>query len=503
MSTALREFGFLQMFRTPTKPNSFHLISHSNATVFFFLYFLASICIIGGGVSGLAAAITAANAVKNKPIDFKIILLEATSTLGGRVQSDVTDDGFVLDRGFAVFIEEYPVAKQLLDMQALELGKFLPGALVKCKGRSKLAKVADPFRQPEEIFNAIIAPVGSLLDKVKVLPLLFHSVSMEVEELFLEKETSTLEALKQRWGFGDDMINTFYKPFLEGIYLAPLQEQSSRMFHFVFKMFSQGAATLPAGGMGAVAKQLAEKATIAGVDLRTMTPVVSIQQNDSGTFEVELEGGTKQINAKSVILATDGEVAQKIMSNVDGFESLESLPENPQRAVGCLYYGFDTKVPIQEPILILNGMGSDRGTEAFPVNNVCFPSVVSPGYAPAGKSLCSVTVLKDAMEIYKGREKDLDRAVRQQLGTWFPDHKTAILDTWDLKKIYYIPKAQPSQFKGPFPANVNGGRNADSYRGKPLPTGLVICGDHMATATLNGALESGVNAGKAAAKIVK
>ena len=124
-------------------------------------------------------------------------------------------------------------------------------------------------------------------------------------------------------------------------------------------------------------------------------------------------------------------------------------------------------------------------------------------FRSAGKNLCSVTVLKDAMEIYKGREKDLDQAVRQQLGTWFPDHKTAILNTWDLKKIYYIPNAQPSQFKGPFPANVNGGRNADSYRGKPLPTGLVICGDHMATATLNGALESGVNAGKATAKLVK
>jgi phytoene dehydrogenase-like protein len=463
---------------------------------------LATICIIGGGVSGLTAAITASNAVTNRPDNFKVVLLEATPDLGGRVQSDVTDDGFVLDRGFAVFIEEYPVAKEVLDMEALNLGKFLPGALVKCKGRTQLAKVADPLRQPAEIFNAVIAPVGSIVDKIKVLPLLFHCVSKDLEELFQETEVSTMEALTKRWGFGDDMITKFYKPFLEGIYLAPLEEQSSRMFHFVFKMFSEGAATLPAGGIRAVSTQLSEKAAGAGVDLRTNTPVASVKVDEDGMFDIALAGGKKQIKAHTVILATDGQVAQKLMSTIVGLESLESLPENPQRSVGCLYYGFDSDVPIKEPILVLNGMGEERGTEDFPVNNVCFPSVVSPGYAPEGKGLCSVTVLKDTMELYKGREKDLDEAVRKQLGSWFPDHEADILETWDLKKIYYIPNAQPAQFHGPFPANINGGRASDSYRGLKLPTGLVVCGDHMATATLNGALESGVNAGRSAAKLV-
>jgi hypothetical protein len=50
---------------------------------------------------------------------------------------------------------------------------------------------------------------------------------------------------------------------------------------------------------------------------------------------------------------------------------------------------------------------------------------------------------------------------------------------------------------------VNGGRPCNTYRGKPLPDGLTVCGDHMATATLNGAIESGVNAGKEAVKIAK
>jgi NAD(P)-binding Rossmann-like domain len=72
-----------------------------------------SICIIGGGVSGLAAALTAVEKLDMKKK--KIILLEASPKVGGRVQSDTTADGYTLDRGFAVFIEEYPMAKKILD----------------------------------------------------------------------------------------------------------------------------------------------------------------------------------------------------------------------------------------------------------------------------------------------------------------------------------------------------------------------------------------------------
>jgi predicted NAD/FAD-dependent oxidoreductase len=48
---------------------------------------------------------------------------------------------------------------------------------------------------------------------------------------------------------------------------------------------------------------------------------------------------------------------------------------------------------------------------------------------------------------------------------------------------------------------VHGGRPSNTFRGKDLPGGLFVCGDHMATATLNGALGSGVSAGKEAAKV--
>ena len=394
--------------------------------------------IVGGGVSGLAAAVTAAEKAKKNQ---RIILLEASSKLGGRVQSEETDDGFVLDEGFAVFIEEYPDVKKLLDFEALKLKPFLPGALVKLKDRNTLARVADPLRNPADTIPSILAPVGTLLDKIEVLPLILNVRAKSVEELFSEREVDTETALIDRWGFSDDFIGKFLKPFLEGIYLAPLSQQSSRMFSFIFKMFSEGSATLPEGGMKAIADQLAKKAESLGVEIRTEHPVTSIsyvEDDEQAKFIVECTRNNEFFETSSLIVATDGQIAQKLLSNIKGFESLETLPEQPQLSVGCLYYSFKGDAPIQDPILILNGIGNEAGNEQNPVNNVCFPSVVNKGYAPDGYTLCSVTVLSKAMDIYKDRPEELDQAVRRQLGTWFQDQKDDIMNKWELRKIFYV-----------------------------------------------------------------
>jgi len=469
-----------------------------------------SVCIIGGGVSGLVAAQTVAQqstkliANTNNGNDMKkVVLVEASSTFGGRVQSDKTPDGFTLDRGFAVFIEEYPYSKQLLDYDALNLQQFLPGALVKVPSSSDddnhLARVSDPLRRPQDTLVAIMSPIGTLVDKIKTVPLLLHVFSNSIEELFEEDEISTLTCLTERWGFSDDMVSKFFRPFLEGIYLCPLEEQSSRMFHFVMKMFSEGAAALPAGGMQTVTDQLVEKAQATGiVDLRLEKPVTSLRIGKDGNFRVSCSNaGT--IIADKVIVATEGNVAQHLISGLTGYEDFQSLPEQPQRSVGCLYYTFKTEAPVLDPILILSGIGEKRGSAKSPINNVCFPSVVNNGFAPDGYSLCSVTVLRDAMDMYRGQEAELDTVVRQELADWFPDYAADIMEEWEFKGSYNIQNAQPAHLGGPAPANVHQGRDCSVFRGKQLPQGIFICGDHMATSTLNGALQSGVSAGSAAA----
>lgn len=62
--------------------------------------------IVGAGVSGLSAAKRLTDA------GVPVIVLEADDGVGGRIRSDKVD-GFVLDRGFQVFIEAYPQCREM------------------------------------------------------------------------------------------------------------------------------------------------------------------------------------------------------------------------------------------------------------------------------------------------------------------------------------------------------------------------------------------------------
>jgi len=489
--------------------------------------------IIGGGISGLSAAIEVASSSVDTNISSTttdhhhpspVILLESRSSPGGRVSSDVMD-GFTFDRGYAVFVEKYPQSQSLFDYSLLQLKQYDPGALIhqsidNSNGKiHKMARIADPLRQPLRIIDAITSTVGTPMDKLRLLPLFYKVMTSTVPQIFAneqEGKISTLSCLKETYHFSDKMIQEFFEPFLTGIYFCPLQEQSSHMFHFVFKMFAEGAASLPTGGMQAVSNQLMDKAVGLGVDVKLSHAVNDIQcheheydvdkdsnygsdkDNDKERYRYTIDTvqGTK-IHCNSIICATEGDQALKLLSKIKGLESsLRDMKKQPQRSVGCMYYSFQTETPVKEPILILNGAGEGSG----PALTVSFLHIVNDSYAPKGSGLCSIAIPSKYMDKYKGKDQqmELDRLVRDQLSEWWPEYRQDIQHHWKLEKVYDIQQAQPGQFQGAQPANVHGGRDPSLFREVVLPDGLFVCGDYMATATLNGAIESGLNAARCA-----
>ena len=103
-----------------------------------------------------------------------ILILEASNDLGGRVRTDVTDDGYVLDRGFAVFVEDYPASRRLLDYNALDLRRFEPGARVRMRrgdGEYCFATLSDPLRRPRNALSTLFSPICGPLDKMRLIPL--------------------------------------------------------------------------------------------------------------------------------------------------------------------------------------------------------------------------------------------------------------------------------------------------------------------------------------------
>lgn len=398
------------------------------------------VIIVGAGLSGLTCALR----LHEAGIPMQVI--EASDGVGGRVRTDRVD-GFLLDRGFQVYLSAYPMAGELLDLKALQLRSFEPGALV-YDGRV-LNRVMDVFRRPKHFIGSLFSSIGSLNDKIRVALLRFQTLGSSSQDILTHEDQPTEDFLKD-FGFSNKMIDGFFRCFYGGIFLENELRTSSHMFEFTFKMFSQGNATLPARGMGSIPLQLARR--LPAGTIRTNTPVTAVTSS-SVTLA---DGGILQ--GSRVVIATQASQTQRLVpafsSHAPGWRSVTNV-----------YYSAD-KSPLGEAIIALNG--SDEGL----VNNVCVPSDVSSDYAPNGKSLISVSLLG----IH--RDDDIPALVKKELTEWFGNQT----HNWRHLRTDIIKHALPEQLPQNGRTHTRGFQEVD---------GLMICGDHTTSASIEGAIISG------------
>ena len=284
------------------------------------------VAIVGAGVAGLCCA------RHLQALGLECTVLEASDAVGGRVRTDAVD-GFLLDRGFQVLLTAYPEAQAMLDYDALDLGSFYSGALVRCDGR--FARIADPLRHPIDGLQSVFNGVGSSIDKIRVGLLRQRVLRGHWEDLFRQPLQTTEDGLRAE-GFSPQMVERFFRPFLGGIFLESELKTPLAMCHFVLRMFSSGTASLPAQGMGAIPAQLAAALPAGWVQLNRCV------ESADGTG-VSLADG-ERIEARAVVVATEGPTAAKLLD-----------VEPPRsRSVTCLYFAAP-KDPVAEPILVLNG----------------------------------------------------------------------------------------------------------------------------------------------------
>jgi len=408
---------------------------------------MSDVVIIGAGLAGLACAQDLTRA------GVECTVLEASDGVGGRVRTDAVD-GFLLDRGFQILLTAYPEVQGRLDVAALEVGLFEPGAAIRRRGR--FHRVSDPLRRPLGIPGTVAAPIGTLADKARLVRLVLDVRRHTVRELLRRPDTTTAERLA-RAGFSDRMMESFWQPLFAGIQLDPDLEVSSRRFDTILRMLAVGATGVPRRGMGTIPAQLA--ATLPDDVVRLEASVVGI--DGSG---VVLQGG-EHVSGRAVVVATEGPAAHRLLD--------KRVPDPGSRAAACCWFAAP-RPPLQGPLLILDGEASG------PAKNVAVMSEVSPSYAPAGRALVAAAVPGPA-----ALAPTITGRVREQLARWF-DSGTA---DWEHLRTDVIAHGQPAQ-----------GPPLDPKQAVALSEGVFVCGDHRDTASIQGAMFSG---GRTASAVLK
>lgn len=391
------------------------------------------ITIIGAGIAGL----TCAKYLKDKGVE--ALILEASDAVGGRVRTDVVN-GFRLDRGFQVFLTSYPEAEKLLDYEALRLKKIPSGARI--RSENEFFTMPNPLKNILSAPQALFSPVGSLIDKARVLQLNF--ATQNCPEPDSRSDETTISFLKN-FGFSETMLDRFFIPFFRGVFLEKNLQTSSSLFKFLYSQFSQGDVVIPQDGMQAIPEQI--KAHLSTEQIRLNTKVKMIDGK-----KIFLEDG-EIIEADKIVLATDASTAERLLGED---------PKTQFNGTTCFYFESDSPLDLNgEPFLIVNSTKNELIDHVLPVSDII------PSFAPKGKTLISVSVV--------GNKAVTEQEIRSELSDWFGPNKD-----WNHLKTYTIPEALP-QFVGDSPAEYNLQISETLYR----------CGDYTAYPSLNAAMRSG------------
>lgn len=391
------------------------------------------IVIIGAGLSGLACALHL------RQHQQKCLVIEQSNSVGGRVKTDISADGFRMDIGFQVLLNSYPELKNIGDLSPLNLKKFHSGAMIYCEQDSKIVRhlIANPLIHPKKIVSGLFAEFPHLSDKALVLSLIAKAHS----RYEVPRGQSTLQFLTE-FGFGHEFIQTFWKPFLSGVFLDPSLSVSADYFLFLIRCFSSGSVTVPAKGMQELPNMLADKI---------------------GHEHFRFNCQVKEIHSNKVILANDEIIeADQVVCAFNDQSSVKNSSSGQKQYFGVSTIYFSAEhLPDWDKWLVLVSPNLK-----MKINHLAIMSEVSSDYSSHGKKLLAVSVVGEQNFTIDEITKELNQLVG---------------DSLELKHLntYFIPQALPV---------ISSHKQTEGFLHR---NGIFYCGDYLATASINGALQSG------------
>ena len=411
----------------------------------------ADVVVIGAGLAGLRCAAELVSA------GHEVLVLEAGDDVGGRIRTERID-GYQVDRGFQLLNPAYPAVRRWIDADALRLGTFEAG--VAALTDERLIRLGHPTRAPRLLpatLRAVVGELGGVPALLRWLRPLAHRSDVTHLEALSRRPDLTLGASLDAAGVSGTLRRVLER-FFAGVLLDDSGTSSASYARLLTATFLSGNPGLPAAGMQALPRQVA--APLRG-RVRTSTPVREVgPAPGSSGFRVRTDDG--DLTTRRVVVATGQQAAA----------SLTALPD--EAAHGVVTHWWSARVePTRHRVLHVDARSRPTG----PLVNTAVVSHAAPTYAPAGRHLVQASALMGPDRPTPGEPAMRRHAAELLRADGFAE--------WQVVARHEIPRALPVQ-SAPL----------DVARPLVLPDGLVVCGDHRDTASIQGALVSGHRAAR-------
>lgn len=351
------------------------------------------IAIIGGGISGLAAAFYAREKFGN---EVGIALYEKDNRLGGTIGT-TREDGYLVDWGSNGFLDREPLTLEFIDQIGLrdrlnpsneksskrfiyrnrklwEIRphpvKFMKSGLLSLPGRIRLAMEYFVGRKKddrdESIFDFAARRIGKEAAETMIDPMVSGIYGGDAHKLSLRACFPVMEEMEREYG---GLIKAM---------VAKQKEAKRKGTKSGGPGGPTGHLTSFEGGLYTLIERLGE---VLKDHIHLSTELKSLTKNDNGRFSLEFEGSREECDI--VILAVPTYYASEITVGLDKGLS-ETLAEIPYSNLAVVCQGYKIE-NIERP---LDGFGFlVPHSEGLNILGSIWTSVIYPEQAPDGYAL--------------------------------------------------------------------------------------------------------------------
>jgi oxygen-dependent protoporphyrinogen oxidase len=368
------------------------------------------VVVVGGGISGLAAAERLARAREA----LRITLVESSARLGGCIGTERVD-GFVIERGPDVFLASKPAALELCER--VGIAARVIATRPEARG-SYVVRGGRLHRLPEGMSGLVPTRLAPFARSALVSP--WGKLRVALEWMVPRRDATDEESVERfvTRRVGREMYERVVEPLLSGIYagdgarlsldatfprLRAMEREHGGLLRGIRAARANGAGAMPSiaglgkgrtgflslvGGLGELVDGVAHALGEAGVEVRTGARVERIEPRRAGRLaRVTLEGG-EVLEADAVIVATPAPVTAALLADADAALARELASiEHASTAIVTLGYGPGAAPRADDA----TGYTVPR-VERRPVLACTWSASKFEGRAPAGHSLFRVFV---------------------------------------------------------------------------------------------------------------